>query len=762
MICKGFIAIHIERIFRKTEVIKVNMEFKRYKIIKDLIVVGGGLPGICAAIQAARHGLSVALINNRGYLGGNSGAEAYVSVSGATGTQEFNFYARESGIVEELMLENRRRNQQGNRFMWDTVLLDFVFREKNIELFQNTNVDMAEVNDNKKILYVSGVQSTTEKRFDFYGEMFLDDTGDGALGYLSGAEFKKGREAKQEFGETLAPDKSDHYVLPSTLYFTSHDIGRPVKYTAPDFALDITKTDALKYRVIPKDNFYRSQWYYEVGGELDQIDDNEEIIQKHRELAYGIWDYIKNSGEYDSENYDLTYVSCIPGKRESRRLMGDYVLKEQDILEQRDFEDTVGYGGWSIDLHALEGFFSKELINQHIYLKGIYQIPYRAGYSRNIENLFMAGRCMSTSHVAFGSTRVMATLSTLGQALGTAAYLCKKHGTNPRGIYQKHMDELQKLALKNDQFIIGKTNIDEDDLTNGATIETSSVKKCEITKMDAKVKLEKDMAIIIPVKERIETIRLLVKSSEDVELKYAVYVPKKKENYNPETKLCENSVFVKAQQEFTWIDLPINQTVLNNKVFIEFRKNNAIEIAVSYESLIGVNCMQREATSDLCIVDCNTFKAKDFIWKRVEHILCFMLSNQENIYGAHNLNNGYIRPYGLPNAWISDNKVQNEYIQISFIKPKNINNIVLTFDSNLDLWLWNTGIYENHAFPETVKDYTVYYKINGKYEKLAEVKNNCQRVNKINFETVQTDEIKIVFDATNGSEAVRVFGINIY
>lgn len=738
------------------------MEFKSYEVVKDLIVVGGGMPGICAAVQAARHGLTVALINNRGYLGGNASAEAFVSVSGATGTQEFNFYARESGILEEIMLENLHRNPQGNRFIWDTVLLDFVLREKSIELFQNTNVDRVEVKEHKTIVYASGVQSTTEKRFNFFGRCFLDDTGDGTLGYLAGAEFRKGREAKEEFNESLAPDKADHYVLPSTLNFTAHDTGKPVTYIAPDFAIDLTKTEALKYRVIPKDHFHASCWFYEVGGELDQIEDNEEIIQKHRELIYGIWDYIKNSGEYPSENYDLSYVSCIPGKRESRRLMGDYILKEEDIVLQKDFEDTVGYGGWSIDLHAVHGFFSKDLVNRHVFLKGIYQIPYRTGYSKNIDNLFMAGRCMSTTHVAFGSTRVMATLSTLGQALGTAAYLCKKYETTPRGIYQNHIKELQQLIIKNDQFVVGESGEDANNLMRGADIKVSSVKKCELKNQTGSLKLEKDMGILVPVKEHIKSIYLLVRSSKDVHINYTVYVPNKKENYNPENKIAAHWAFVKASSKFAWVELPIDKEIDHSKVFVELAAEAALEIAVTGSRLTGVDCMQKEASNQSTILDVDTFEQKKYLWKRMKDTFCFTLSQEEDIYGARNIHNGYIRPYGLPNLWISDNKIEGEYVQIDFKREKEIRKITMTFDSDLDMWLWNTKYHDSNAISSVVRDYTVYYKTNGGYEKLTEVKGNFQRVNRLRFDPIRTEEIKIVFQATHGSPCTGVYAMDVY
>ncbi|MCK9478573.1 MAG: FAD-dependent oxidoreductase [Firmicutes bacterium] len=738
------------------------MEFKSYDIEKDLVIVGGGMPGICAAIQAARLGLTVALINNRGYLGGNASAEIFVTVNGATGSQEFNLFARESGIVEEILLENLYRNRQGNRYIWDTVLLDFVGREPNIELFHNTNIDKAEMADGSAIKYVSGVQSTTEKRFNIYGKYFLDDTGDGTLGYLSGAEFRKGREASSEFDEKIAPEKADKYVLPSTLCFYAKDVGEPVEYIPPDFALDIAGTDILEYREIPQEKFYSYKWFYEIGGELDQISDNEEIIQRHRALVYGVWDYIKNTGKYDAENYDLEYVSSIPGKRESRRLVGDYILKESDIKEQKDFEDTVGYGGWSIDLHAVEGFFSKEPINSHIVLKGIYQIPYRTGYSKNVGNLFMSGRCMSTTHVAFGSTRVISTLSILAQANAVAAYLCKKHDTTPRGIYDGHLQELQSLLMKNDGYVVGRKYSNENDLAQQAKINVSSVRQCRLTEMGSSAVLEKNLAFIVPVKEYIKNIQLLVKSNSNEKLNYTIYQPKKKENYCPEMKISEGSIEVEPSSKFNWVTLPIEKSVNQDKLFIEIEANKQLEIAFSDDVLPGFGCMIKNKGQSPRSIDIDTLQPKEFLYCNIANVPCFKMFPEQEIFGADNLTNGYLRPYGLPNIWISDAKVDGEHITVQFDSAKSISEIVLTFDSNLNYRIFNIRSHDFNTLPQIVKDYTVYYRNGTDYAILYQVTGNFQRVSGKKFDKIETQELKIVFHATNGASNVGVYGISIY
>ncbi|HHY81308.1 MAG TPA: FAD-dependent oxidoreductase [Clostridiales bacterium] len=738
------------------------MEFKHYRIDKDLIIIGAGVPGICAAIQAARLGLSVALINNRGYLGGNSSAEIGVSVDGADGAQEFNHYSREAGIVDELRIEDLYRNPQKNRYIWDTVLIDAVRKEPNIQVFLNTNIDKVEMNSNKEIQYVSGSQLGSEKRFDFYGHFFLDDTGDGTVGYLSGAEYRMGREAKSEFNERIAPDKADDYVIPSTLTFHAADTGKPIRYIRPDFAIDLTKTDVLKYRVIPKNEFWRFHWFYEATGKINQIENSEEIIQMHRELVYGIWDYVKNSGEYPSEQYDLIYVAPVPGKRESRRLMGDYILKESDIVEQKDFEDTVGHGGWSIDLHALDGFFSKDLVNEHIFLKGIYQIPYRTGYSRNIDNLFMAGRCMSTTHVAFGTTRVMATLSTLGQALGAAAYLCCKYDTTPRGVYKNHIKELQQLLLKYDQYIVGVKNEDPKDMARKAEVRASSIRKCMMEEDEDVRALDNTLGFILPADGLLESVSLKLKASADTELRYKVYEPVKKENYNPENKIAEGVIKVKSSESFIWVDLPVNRSIDKNKIFIEIEANPVIKVAYANKNLTGVVTMEKVSNKGATLVDIDTLKMKEFIWRTLKTTtLCFRTKPEQDVYKAENIINGYARPYGLPNIWLSDDKVEGEFVSLSWPEKKSLSEIILYLDSDLNHRIHFRPA-DNNLIPEIVKDYNVYYKSGDSYTKLHEVRDNHHRVNRIDAKGVQTDEIKIEFLATNGCPRVGLYEVRVY
>jgi len=753
----------------------------------DFVIIGAGMPGIVAAIQAARLGLSVALINNRSYLGGNASAEIRVKMDGATSASEFNFYALEGGIYHEILLENFYYNPQGNPYIWEAVLRDLILKEKNIQLFMDTNIDEIRMKNDRVIEYVAGSQLGSETRFNFYGSYFLDDTGDGTVGYLSGVKYRVGREAKSEFNEKIAPEKTDKNVLLSTMIFHANDTGEPIKFIPPKFAIDLNKTEALKYREIPKERFNFRQWYYEIGENLDQIKKSQKIIQMHYSLVYGIWNYIKNSGKFNSINYDFSYFSGIPGKRESRRLIGDYILKESDIIEQREFVDVVGHGGRAIDLHAIGGFFSKELPNKYYMLRGIYQIPYRCGYSNKVKNLFFAGRVMSTTNVAFGSTRVIGTLCTLAQALGVACYLCLKYKVRPREIYDNYIDQLQQILLEEDQFIPGIKNNNK---LITATITASSTKRCKLVNYDFEKNMDNPFAIIIPVKERVKSIKILLKNYRKTIIKYSIFVSKKEANWSPDKKIIERELTLEPSDVLRWIEVPITKEVETNKLFIELNFDQEISVAFSKEKLPGVICLEKSICKSKTIFDARTLKKKKFLWKMLINSICFKINPEQDVYRPENIKNGFRRPYKLPNLWISHSNNNEEFLEINFKKVARISKINLYFDAdyNVDFTPLPMTVpgYASKAFkdenaekelfskpskldignynavPTIIKDYLILAMINNHWEKIAEKKENYQSMNKIKLsKEVETDKIKIIFKSTNGVKSFRLFEIRV-
>ena len=469
----------------------------------EFIVVGGGMAGLCAAMEAARHGVKTALIHARPVLGGNASSEIRVHISGADHGMEKPDFA-ESGLIYELMLENKARNDTFSYSTWDMILFEAAKNQENLTVYYNTVMYDCETCEDK-ITAVLCVQETTEMRYRFTSPVFADCTGNGTLGYYAGAEYRQGSESKNETGEIHAPENANNERMGNTIHFKARNVGHPVKFTPPSFAKKFTEED-LKYRMHsavhkvdyssaadPEKNEkcggvsargidYGYFWIELMGESDDIITDYENIRDDLVASLYGVWDHIKNGGDHGAENYALEWVGMLPGTRESRRLVGDYLINENDILENRIFDDAVAYGGWCVDLHVTHGLLDLDKLpsGECHFFDGVYTIPYRCYYSKNISNLYMAGRNISATKLGMCSTRILGCCAIGGQAVGAAAALCKKYGCAPKEL-SLHIKELQQIILKNDGFLPGFVNEDKKDLAKKAKFTATSFKNgCEL------------------------------------------------------------------------------------------------------------------------------------------------------------------------------------------------------------------------------------------------------------------------------------------
>ncbi len=333
-------------------------ELKTQRLTSDLVIVGGGLAGTCAAIAAARAGIKVTLVQDRPVLGGNASSEVRLWILGATSHMgNNNRWAREGGIIDEILVENTFRNPEGNLCIVDSLLLEKAAAEPNLTLLLNTAVHEVvkrgpgHDGDSDAIAAVHAFCSQNSTHYELAAPLFCDASGDGVVGFLAGAAFRMGAEARGEFGEKFAPTRDYGELLGHSLYFYSKDVGRPVKFTPPAFALrDIAQIP--RYRSFTTRDHGCRLWWLEYGGRLDTVHDTEAIKWELWRVVYGVWDHIKNSGRFpDAANLTLEWVGAIPGKRESRRFEGDAWLTQQDIVEQRRHPDAIAFGGWAIDLH---------------------------------------------------------------------------------------------------------------------------------------------------------------------------------------------------------------------------------------------------------------------------------------------------------------------------------------------------------------------------------------------------------------------------
>jgi hypothetical protein len=449
----------------------------RRELHTDFVVVGGGLAGVCAALAAARNGGKVVLLQDRSVLGGNASSEIRMHVVGAD-VHGRRPGARESGLIEELRLEDAARNPHRSYSQWDLLLYEKVTAEPNITLLLDTDctgcTTEPATDGSRRISAVQAVRQSTEETFTIHAKVFADCSGDGRLGVEAGADFTSGREAKADYGESHALDVADRQTLGSSILFTARRHDTPQPFIAPAWVRRFQKHE-FKFR--PIEGFEYGYWWAEWGGQLDTIKDNPAIRHELLRIALGLWDYVKNSGDHPgSAHWALDWVGALPGKRESRRFLGPHVLTQQDLEAGRLFPDTVAYGGWPLDLHPPSGIDAiAEAPCRHINLAGLYAIPLRALCSRNIGNLLFAGRNISATHVAFASTRVMATCAVMGQAVGTAAALAAASGASAIASHfiGTEIARLQQRLLRDDAFLPGLRHEDPADLARQAAITAS-------------------------------------------------------------------------------------------------------------------------------------------------------------------------------------------------------------------------------------------------------------------------------------------------
>ena len=409
----------------------------------DLVVCGGGIAGTCAAISAARLGLKVALVQDRPMLGGANSSEVRVHLGG---TMNLGPYPRLGDVVAEIGPAKGGNAQPAERYE-DQRKLDVVAAEKNIQLFLNTRIVGAKKNGDR-IISVTGQDVVSGARTTFEAPLFADCTGDACVGALAGADFRMGRESKAETGENMAPKKADKMTMGASVQWYTKDAEHSVAFPSEPWMIAFNEQNC--------EHGLRGDWDWETGMMRDQVNEFERIRDYGMLVVYSNWSFLKNKSA-KREKYakrEFAWVAYVAGKRESRRLMGDHILTQQDIFDFVRYPDGTCCTTWAIDLHYPmprntkhyngEPFRSICTHNRHY----AYPIPYRCLYSRNVANLFMAGRNISVTHVALGTTRVMRTTGMMGEVVGMAARVCKDHGCLPRGVYANHLDELKALMKK--------------------------------------------------------------------------------------------------------------------------------------------------------------------------------------------------------------------------------------------------------------------------------------------------------------------------
>jgi len=715
----------------------------------DVVVCGAGPGGIPAAISAARAGMKVALIHSRPVLGGNASSEATVGFDGAYISHPG---MREGGIAEEI---RRVRDSKGTT--WHLSLEELCRAEPNLHIFLNQCVIDAET-DNDRVTAAITQDTLTGARAAFEGRVFIDATGDGWLGYYAGAAYRVGREAHWQHGEGHAPRTADQRTMsgclmgstdtaPHAVSYYATDTGIPQPFCAPGWA------QILPERLFRTPNrLHTGEWWLENPTDYDDLFEAEMTRDRLIVISLAYFHWLKNHYERRDlvKNYKISYLPLYNAKRENRRLIGDYVLTQEDCTSGRHFDDVISYAGWTIDLHNQQGIFSGPEGPYDFDLQvPINQIPYRCVYSKNIKNLMMAGRCLSVSHIALGTVRVENTLAALGQAAGAAAAMAINLNITPREIGTKHIKALQQRLLRDDLYIPGIANEDPADTARFAKITATSHSVSE--RFDLKRGL---LRAIVPLSEAI-----IMVFRRKIESDIRLYL----QNAGGDTSLSYQWVsFVGAtdmQDILESRDIPVSRGF---EGFVEIPLPGMDDARACSLKLLpnAALSVQRVEFADHPFF-LATYRAPYWRFEQNATLRHYLSDDpQEPIADCTpaSVASGVSRPLSEDNyGWVSDPaQPLPQQIDLTYKTPIDVAMIQITFDTDL-----KNPLYSYQSLPvvrELVKDYDVLTD----NSVAVEVRGNQHRLNRhyINARDVKTVSVRVL--STWGDPSARIFEIRTY
>jgi len=726
----------------------------------DVIVVGAGAAGCVAALAAARNGAKTLLVQDRPVLGGNASVELGVSIDGAAMHHPD---ARESGIVEEISLVRRFKGVSTSE-----AFREVASNEPNLHVVLNKRVYAVKVGETGAIEAAIACDTLTNERFEYKGKYFLDCTGDGWVGYYAGAKYRFGRESRDEYGESLAPEQADEITMsgclmgPGALGYRASDTGKPVKYVAPPWAAKLPGEGKF-YRTIRR--VETGEWWLERKGDIDELEHAEESRDELLRITYGYWNFLKNewAGKAKAANYKLAFVPITEARRESRRLIGDYVLRQQDVQSGRIFPDAIAYGGWPLDVHHPEGIFSGKAGPFDFDVPvPIYTIPFRCLYSQNVPNLLFAGRDVSVTHVALGSVRVQRTLATLGQAIGTAAALCVKLGLSPRRLGLEHIRLLQQTLLKQNQYIPSLKNEDPLDLARTARVSATSWEQGPERFGKAQVELAGEhplnmpRAMEFPVGEKgyVGSVFLYLKSEAKAPVKLRA-----------ELRSARTSGDFSARQALALAEA---QVEAGGEGWVEFRFDAKVSAPYAWVRLPKAEGLywrlMKQAPAGACRAYSGGGKENWTVVERQYYAFYTVpvLETPGLDYSPAKVIDGVARPAGLAvHEWKSaEGEKLPQTLSLTFAEPCLVNTVYLTFDTDLNTRQPDAS--SGRGVPQCVKDYVLKGSSGSKKYVLAEVKGNFLRLRVHRLKTRRLNRLELVVQATNGAPCARVCEVRVY
>jgi hypothetical protein len=764
----------------------------------DIVVCGGGLAGFCAAIAAARQGASTCLVHNRPVLGGNSSSEVGVTPHGAAA---FHAYARETGIISEALIEERARNhaeiyENGwTNSVWDMVLYDMAQTTPGLTLFLNTDIRSVEKRDSRNISAILAVVQNAETVRRIEGQVFIDCTGDGLVADAAGCAWRMGSEGRDEFNEPHAPPVASGDTMGNSIHFLARDTGAPAPFVAPDWA--VKHEDASYFYNqgrLPKDK-RGGFWWIEIGVPYHTIYDAETIRHELTRHALGVWDWMKNKDPKTMDlvrNYALDWIGQVPGKRESRRILGRYFMTEHDVLNKTVFPDEIAFGGWFVDLHTPGGLLAKssepsaaagghedeyDTFSDYSAMSycGPYGVPLRILMAKDIDNLMMAGRNVSVTHAALGTVRVMGTTALMGEAAGIAAAIGIAKGHNFDQIVERDITEIQQRLLANGCFLPNYRNNGTHELAFHAKATASSEAPVHGVGPETPAfhpglavwkdqpqygieRLETRRAQLIGVHgERIDRIDLCLANDSDQPQELTLELHRAEHIWDyraePGTPLARGTVVVPPGGD-TWISWPLGLELPQDVTRGSFLRLDALpNRAVSWRAA------RRITPGHMAMYAISPGRMRRF---GNGHTLAYRIHPPQFPFDAGQVLSGVTRPHRATNLWVSDPaEPLPQWVQLTWDQPQTLHEVQLVFPGHL--------IREYHAYgpfyrdAQCPRDYTIESRHAGEWKHLVTVTGNYQRVRRHALPVPETTaEIRVVVTATNGDPSAAIYEIRCH
>lgn len=779
----------------------------------DVVVCGGGMAGFSGAVAAARHGAKTCLIQDRPVLGGNASSEVRVTIHGAAA---FHAYARETGIISEVLIEERAQNhEEVNENGWtnsvfDQVLYDIAMRTPNLTLHLNTSVcdvllgddhvsGLSQIPDRplpdtshgwyhrpacatrSKIGAIVAHVSNSETELIIHGRTFVDCTGDGLIADLAGCEWRMGTESREQTGEIYAMPKASTDTMGNSIHIRARDIGRPAPYTPPPWIKTIPDADFFHRNGRTLCDMRGGFWWIEIGMPWHTIHENETTRKELTEWALAIWDWMKNKDESTKSlaaNFALEWIGQVTGKRESRRIIGQLLLTEPDVMNTKKHDDEIAFGGWFLDLHAAGGLLAKNSMPEMLHGEstehhprsyvGPYGIPLRCLIAKDVDNLMMAGRNISATHVALGTVRTMATTALMGQGVGTAAALGIAERLTVAQLPTR-ATEIQQRLLRDGCFLLNVSNADTRDLARAARASASSSMLSQgagtsdvwarhglarhIQATEQGWPLDKMAAQWIAVAGgQLDRVSFCLSNSSDhpEQVKCKLTRAEHIWDYRRELPAITQTTLMVLPGQDRWIDWPVNLTGLQpGYLRLELEANHVVMWRFSQAILPG---------------QLSAWAISDELLHRMGHAvtMAFGVAPGQPVYGPEQVLTGVTRPHRATNLWRSDaGRPLPQWLQLTWNKPQKIGQVELTFAGNL--------LREYHAYPpfwrdpQSPRDYRIEAWLDGAWQEVHRESGNYQRHRRHRLSTpIISDKIRILVTATHGDHSAAIYELRAY